>query len=108
MVGSISAPQSYDMIALGVGPGTVAYTNSPPPAQAGRLLTIAQHERNHPTALKEALDHLSDLPVHFLKATALAITRDDADVVAFFRKRLMETAKPHTSGNVAFGSIASL
>jgi predicted RNA methylase len=25
-----------------------------------RLLTIAQHERNHPMALKEALDHLSD------------------------------------------------
>jgi hypothetical protein len=45
-----------------------------------------------------------DLPVHFLKATALAITRDDADVVAFFRKRLMETVKPDTSGNVAFGS----
>jgi hypothetical protein len=48
-----------------------------------------------------------DLPVHFLKATALVITRDDADVVAFFRKRRMETAKPDTSGNVAFGSFST-
>jgi hypothetical protein len=27
-----------------------------------------------------------DLPVHFPKATALAINRDDADVVEFFDK----------------------
>jgi hypothetical protein len=27
-----------------------------------------------------------DLPVHFLKATALAINRDNADVVEFFDK----------------------
>ncbi len=55
-----------------------------------RLLTIAQHERNHPMALKEALDHLSDCRAVLLhnvrsgyaavQVPAPSLMRDDGDV----------------------------
>jgi predicted RNA methylase len=55
-----------------------------------RLLTIAQHERNHPMALKEALDHLSDCRAVLLhnvrsgyaavQVPAPSLMRDDGEV----------------------------
>jgi hypothetical protein len=55
-----------------------------------RLLTIAQHERNHPMTLKEALDHLSDSRAVLLhnvrsgyaavQVPAPSLMRDDGEV----------------------------
>jgi predicted RNA methylase len=55
-----------------------------------RLLTIAQHERNHPMALKNALDHLSDCRAALLhnvrsghaavQVPAPSLMRDDGEI----------------------------